>query len=208
MIFFFQVIGRLILIVLFNYCWGKGLFFPSMAFVAIHVFVFTAIVTIFQWKVLSYELNFTLKTFTRVFYNSFNGLANLYCCNWIESKSKDKLKKKIDLEFNTISIMFELGTQLLFLLENFIIFISCWYSFSLYKEGGILKIIAAVSIAIHFLGAILKMLYYWKFYIWRNLIWKDFAKQYQSVYKCLRRKNVSEENVKMSELKTKVENQC
>ena len=200
------------MIVLFNYCWGNGEFFPSMVFVASHVFIFATIVTVYQWKILGFELRFTMPTFIRVSYNIFNGLANLYCCNWI--RPKDNSRKETKSRVSTLTITLELGTQLLFLIENTFIVISCMNSFSKFQEGSsVLKGIAGVAFALHFLGAILKILYYWSYYIWRNLIWKDFVEQCQPVFNYLRCKTLLDKEgtatiAEMSKLSKKEDSLC
>ena len=70
-----QIIGRLLLLVMLNYCTGIGHFWPSIAFVAIHVILYAICATIIQVTHLKYE--FTTKMFLG---NIFNGLAKILGC--------------------------------------------------------------------------------------------------------------------------------
>ena len=165
------------MIVLFNYCCGKGLFWPSMVFVASHVIIYSLFTSLIQVIVFKYEVSFL-----RVFYNVFNGLANLYCHNWINFNEKKKNGYNAEFYHNFVLIS-ELGTQLIFLFENVFIFTFSMYTFSNNDQGYAKILIGMVGTAfgIHFLGSMLKLCYYWNYHIWRNLLWDDLKKQCQLI---------------------------
>ena len=162
-----------------NYCTGIGHFWPSIAFVAIHVMLYAICATIIQVAHLKYE--FTTKMFLG---NVFNGLANLYCHNWIrfDWKKPEKNAKK-----NTL--LAEFSTQLFLIAENSIILIFAFYTTMLdetaylFHQKIILKIVISAFV-LHLIGVLLKALYYWKFHIWRNIIWKDFWDQIKGLFCC------------------------
>ena len=162
---------------LFNYCCGKGLFWPSMVLVAGHVVIFALFTTLIQIIVFKYEASFL-----RVFYNIFNGLANLYCHNWINFNENEKKGNSPEFYHNFVLIS-ELGTQIIFMIENVFIFTFSMYTFSTNKQehAKILIGMVGTAFAIQFIGAMLKLCYYWNYHIWRNLLWDDLKKQCQLI---------------------------
>ena len=120
--------------------------------------------------------------FLRVFYNIFNGLANLYCHNWINFNENEKKGNSPEFYHNFVLIS-ELGTQIIFMIENVFIFTFSMYTFSTNKQehAKILIGMVGTAFAIQFIGAMLKLCYYWNYHIWRNLLWDDLKKQCQLI---------------------------
>ena len=170
------------LIIIFAYCCGKGNFWPAMALIAIHVAIYCSFSTFFQTFIM--KSAFTLKM---VIYNVMNSLANLYCHNWIHYDLKNQNTPVRTLP--PFTIMKELGSQSLLIIENIIILVITyvqikWTSGSnLYEQTTVLWI-TVVMFCLHFLGIVFKFWYYFKYHIWRNLITREFKRQVRGFFTC------------------------
>ena len=193
--FFMQVIGRIILLVLFAYTFGRGEFWPLMGFIAAHVLIIAMVsfwINVSQrGKMQTYQkLRGTAKLFYNVkciMYSVFCGLGNIYCPNWIVM---DMGKRQKVLEISS-TLFRELLLQILIIAENIMILVIIitqqgeWSTYYLdnnkihKNENQIdpeffIMMFAIVAFGIHFVGVLMKMLYFFCCHIWRDILVTDF----------------------------------
>ena len=167
---YLQISGRILLMIIMTYCFGKGQFWPIMALIVIHM-VALAIGSIVS-RVCRIEQSCNIEL---VLYSCLFGLANIYCPNWISYQNKDEKKHGK----HTYTILREVVIQIVLILENFamlstVIYCAVWKEdSSIYKQDVLMKL-AIFATCVHLVGVGLRMIYYNKYHIWRSVLWRDF----------------------------------
>ena len=159
-----QVIGSIFLIILMTYCFGNGVFWPTMFLVALHIIILAVSRIIFGLYCEKPEKNSTLCVHSILF-----GIVNLYCPTWIPYQFE-----KTEDPYQTMPR--ELSIQALCLMENIICF-SIVMAYRLKEvDDGTHEIrckIAIVAICACLFGLALKLYYLKAFHLWRDILWKN-----------------------------------
>ena len=153
-----------------TYSFGKGQFWPLMLLIGIHMMAIAIGCLISRVRHIGQELNAQL-----VLYSCLFGLANIYCPNWISYQNSNEDKKGT----HSYTILREFFIQMAFILENLVMLSIVIYSAIGNKNSVIygqtdLMYLAIIATVTHLVGVGLRVIYYKKYHIWKNILWKDF----------------------------------
>ena len=183
------VFVRMNFIVFFMYSCGPGQFYPGVVAILVHTFLMGSLhIWFVDYDTTPFTSSLNPLKRCKMFLNfalSFlvNGLANIYCHNYVDTKTEQKTKcfmKKIP-SFKRQSVF-----DMVFLLENIAIAIRASLDDQIpvkpFDDFHARSQLFAWLFFIHFTGLSLKLIYYKFFHIWKDVTTR-FDFQSRSFYR-------------------------
>ena len=179
-----QITSRLFALILYAYSFGAGQFWPMMLSVIIHILLmaFLHYLTSNEWSLDT----FYGKPWKILYHCLINGICNLYLHNHIKqinSESSERMKNIEQKIYGTIfkQILFDT----IFVIENLAIILLVFWNLTQYLPSGVYAFVLLTQ----YVGIGLKVIYYWKFHIWKNTFSQTGSKRniQKSVAMCLQR---------------------
>ena len=171
---FILVFVRMNFIIFFMYSWGPGQFYPGVIAIILHVLVMGSLHVLFvthEKRPCSSGISSRtrLEILLKIIYSIvINGLANIYCQNFVDSKTEQKLKSFMHKKS---TFMRQFIFEIIFLSENILICIIASRSIPVmpFNDSHAKLLIFSLLFSMHFLGLSLKIIYYKFFHIWKDI---------------------------------------
>ena len=155
-----QIISRIVVLVLYAYCWGPGNFWQMFTSVLIHILLMS-VLHFFTSSTACPPSNLEEGNIRRIYNCLINGISNLYLHNMILMETNYKKKRQTSASTFWRQAIFDT----IFVIENVAMLVTVYfYKSQLGVQTSLLFGIATV----HLTGLIMKWIYYSLFHLWRN----------------------------------------